>query len=128
MNRFAGQTVLIMIDLILCFDFQTSQDPSSPMAGTSNPLTTSLNMIGTVNDTRDGWDNEDWGSLEEVPVSAIRRVSIYPGYPGKPRKLQMIGNKTLIFFQIFGAYLKTSPQKISIVIQSLRLYFNSNGL
>ncbi|XP_021696640.1 N-terminal kinase-like protein isoform X1 [Aedes aegypti] len=48
-------------------DMDTSQDPSSPMAGTSNPLTTSLNMIGTVNDTRDGWDNEDWGSLEEVP-------------------------------------------------------------
>lgn len=39
------------------------------MAGTSNPLTTSLNMVGSVNDTRDGWDNEDWGSLEEVPVS-----------------------------------------------------------
>ncbi|EAT39222.1 AAEL008954-PA [Aedes aegypti] len=58
-------------------DMDTSQDPSSPMAGTSNPLTTSLNMIGTVNDTRDGWDNEDWGSLEEVPVSAIDRVSIH---------------------------------------------------
>ncbi|XP_062700998.1 N-terminal kinase-like protein isoform X1 [Aedes albopictus] len=48
-------------------DMDTSQDPSSPMAGTSNPLTTSLNMVGSVNDTRDGWDNEDWGSLEEVP-------------------------------------------------------------
>lgn len=50
-------------------NFQTSQDPSSPMAGTSNPLSASLNMIGTVNDARDGWDNEDWGSLEEEPVS-----------------------------------------------------------
>lgn len=57
--------------LVLLFFTQTSQDPSSPMAGTSNPLTTSLNMVGSVNDTRDGWDNEDWGSLEEVPVSVI---------------------------------------------------------
>uniref|UniRef100_A0A182MPZ9 N-terminal kinase-like protein n=1 Tax=Anopheles culicifacies TaxID=139723 RepID=A0A182MPZ9_9DIPT len=49
-------------------DMDTSQDPSSPMAGTSNQLTTNLNMVGSVNDMRDGWDNEDWGSLEEDPV------------------------------------------------------------
>ncbi|XP_055524243.1 N-terminal kinase-like protein isoform X2 [Wyeomyia smithii] len=48
-------------------EMDTSQDPSSPMAGTSNPLTASLNMIGSMHDTRDGWDNEDWGSLEEEP-------------------------------------------------------------
>lgn len=48
-------------------DMDTSQDPSSPMAGTSNPLSASLNMIGNVNEVRDGWDNEDWGSLEEEP-------------------------------------------------------------
>uniref|UniRef100_A0A182W601 N-terminal kinase-like protein n=1 Tax=Anopheles minimus TaxID=112268 RepID=A0A182W601_9DIPT len=47
--------------------WKTSQDPSSPMAGTSNQLTTNLNMVGSVNDMRDGWDNEDWGSLEEDP-------------------------------------------------------------
>lgn len=48
-------------------DMDTSQDPSSPMAGTSNPLNASLNMISSVTETRDGWDNEDWGSLEEEP-------------------------------------------------------------
>ncbi|XP_053682714.1 N-terminal kinase-like protein [Sabethes cyaneus] len=48
-------------------EMDTSQDPSSPMAGTSNPLTASLNMVGSMHETRDGWDNEDWGSLEEEP-------------------------------------------------------------
>ncbi|XP_053665496.1 N-terminal kinase-like protein [Anopheles marshallii] len=48
-------------------DMDTSQDPSSPMAGTSNQLNQNLNMISSVNDMRDGWDNEDWGSLEEDP-------------------------------------------------------------
>uniref|UniRef100_A0A2M4BCN2 N-terminal kinase-like protein n=1 Tax=Anopheles marajoara TaxID=58244 RepID=A0A2M4BCN2_9DIPT len=48
-------------------DMDTSQDPSSPMAGTSNQLNTTLNMVGSVSDVRDGWDNEDWGSLEEDP-------------------------------------------------------------
>ncbi|KAL1377690.1 hypothetical protein pipiens_016093 [Culex pipiens pipiens] len=52
-------------------DMDTSQDPSSPMAGTSNPLTTSLNIVSTANDTRDGWDNEDWGSLEEDPNEVL---------------------------------------------------------
>ncbi|XP_055586275.1 N-terminal kinase-like protein isoform X2 [Uranotaenia lowii] len=48
-------------------EMDTSQDPSSPMAGTSNPLTASLNMASSMHDARDGWDNEDWGSLEEEP-------------------------------------------------------------
>ncbi|XP_058443851.1 N-terminal kinase-like protein isoform X2 [Malaya genurostris] len=52
-------------------EMDTSQDPSSPMTGATNPLTASLNMIGTVNDTRDGWDNEDWGSLEEEPNEVL---------------------------------------------------------
>lgn len=52
-------------------DMDTSQDPSSPMAGTSNPLTASLNIVSTANDTRDGWDNEDWGSLEEDPNEVL---------------------------------------------------------
>ncbi|EGK97330.1 AGAP001091-PB [Anopheles gambiae str. PEST] len=48
-------------------DMDTSQDPSSPMTGTSNQPNSNLNMIGSVSDVRDGWDNEDWGSLEEDP-------------------------------------------------------------
>ncbi|XP_053678408.1 N-terminal kinase-like protein isoform X2 [Anopheles nili] len=51
-------------------DMDTSQDPSSPMAGTSNQLNPALNMVGSVSDMRDGWDNEDWGSLEEDPNEA----------------------------------------------------------
>ncbi|XP_055381077.1 N-terminal kinase-like protein isoform X2 [Condylostylus longicornis] len=46
-------------------EMDTSQDPSSPLAGTSNNgqmMTTSA-----LNDIRDGWDNEEWGSLEEEP-------------------------------------------------------------
>ncbi|XP_063697894.1 N-terminal kinase-like protein isoform X2 [Culicoides brevitarsis] len=45
-------------------DMDTSQDPSSPMAGNSSQIS-QLNLIN--NDVRDGWDNEDWGSLEEEP-------------------------------------------------------------
>ncbi|XP_055629063.1 N-terminal kinase-like protein isoform X2 [Toxorhynchites rutilus septentrionalis] len=48
-------------------DMDTSQDPSSPMAGTSN----TLNMLPSAHDPRDGWDNDDWGSLEEEPNEAI---------------------------------------------------------
>uniref|UniRef100_U5EYR2 N-terminal kinase-like protein n=1 Tax=Corethrella appendiculata TaxID=1370023 RepID=U5EYR2_9DIPT len=52
-------------------DMDTSQDPSSPLAGTSNQLLTDLNMVGSITDTRDGWDNEEWGSLEEEPNEDI---------------------------------------------------------
>uniref|UniRef100_A0A182J9A2 N-terminal kinase-like protein n=1 Tax=Anopheles atroparvus TaxID=41427 RepID=A0A182J9A2_ANOAO len=45
----------------------TSQDPSSPTTGTAQLLNPNLNMVGSVSDVRDGWDNEDWGSLEEDP-------------------------------------------------------------
>lgn len=45
---------------------QTSQDPTSPLAGTSNNV--QLNASSAVADVRDGWDNEEWGSLEEDPV------------------------------------------------------------
>uniref|UniRef100_A0A182Q1K3 N-terminal kinase-like protein n=1 Tax=Anopheles farauti TaxID=69004 RepID=A0A182Q1K3_9DIPT len=48
-------------------DMDTSQDPSSPIASTSNQMNPSLTMVGNTNDLRDGWDNEDWGSLEEDP-------------------------------------------------------------
>ncbi|XP_011212646.2 N-terminal kinase-like protein isoform X2 [Bactrocera dorsalis] len=40
-------------------------DPSSPMAGTSN--NGQLNASNALNEVRDGWDNEEWGSLEEEP-------------------------------------------------------------
>lgn len=46
---------------------QTSQDPSSPLAAVASsniPSTTPRHP-----DLRDGWDNDDWGSLEEEPVS-----------------------------------------------------------
>jgi hypothetical protein len=55
-------------ELKLFLVFQTSQDPSSPLAGTSNQLSNNLNMVGGISE-RDGWDNEEWGSLEEEPVS-----------------------------------------------------------
>lgn len=37
------------------------------MAGTSN--NGQLNASNALNEVRDGWDNEEWGSLEEEPVS-----------------------------------------------------------
>lgn len=54
---------------------QTSQDPSSPMAGPPSALSANLNMSSTmaattVNDPiRDGWENDEWGSLEEEPAN-----------------------------------------------------------
>lgn len=48
---------------------QTSQDPSSPMAGSPNNGPLSANTALT--EVRDGWDNEEWGSLEEDPVSIL---------------------------------------------------------
>lgn len=81
-------------------DMDTSQDPSSPLAGQSPiggmPLATNAALTigvgvggaigggGTIggaigggaidgsvshSEVRDGWDNEEWGSLEEEPVS-----------------------------------------------------------
>lgn len=54
---------------------QTSQDPSSPLADPTRTLGASLNMAApslltstTPNDIRDGWDNDEWGSLEEEPA------------------------------------------------------------
>lgn len=53
--------------------FQTSQDPSSPLANmpsTSLPLaSTTSNLSAQRNDPRDEWSWNDWGSLEEQPVS-----------------------------------------------------------
>lgn len=46
-------------------EMDTSQDPSSPIAGTSN--NGQLSAQDALNDVRDGWDNDDWGSLEEEP-------------------------------------------------------------
>jgi SCY1-like protein 1 len=41
--------------------------------GPTAPMSANLNMNSaatpTVNETRDGWDNEDWGSLEEEPAN-----------------------------------------------------------
>ncbi|XP_070491007.1 N-terminal kinase-like protein isoform X2 [Chironomus tepperi] len=50
-------------------EMDTSQDPSSPMAGPST-LSANLNANSIVNEVRDGWDNDcDWGSLEEEPIN-----------------------------------------------------------
>ena len=49
------------------FNLKTSQDPSSPLAGTSN--NGQMATPSALADIRDGWDNEEWGSLEEEPVS-----------------------------------------------------------
>lgn len=60
---------------------KTSQDPSSPMTAgpmAMVPINANLKMNTTTMITttaaapienRDGWDNEDWGSLEEEPVN-----------------------------------------------------------
>lgn len=37
------------------------------MAG--SPNNGPLNASSTLNEVRDGWDNEEWGSLEEDPVN-----------------------------------------------------------
>lgn len=50
--------------------FKTSQDPSSPLVVTSNNGQANTSSGGLV-DIRDGWDNEEWGSLEEDPVKRI---------------------------------------------------------
>jgi hypothetical protein len=54
---------------------QTSQDPSSPLAGPTSTLSANLDMnvavaAKTVSDpNRDGWENDEWGSLEEEPAN-----------------------------------------------------------
>lgn len=40
----------------------TQSDPTSPPSGSAGAKVT------------DGWDNEEWGSLEEEPVSRISTV------------------------------------------------------
>lgn len=51
---------------------QTSQDPSSNQDQTVLPSSNHIDStkIPTIvnNDIRDGWDNDEWGSLEEEPV------------------------------------------------------------
>lgn len=63
------------IDVIFFFINQTSQDPSSPLGAipsTSIPSSTAANMSAQRNsDIRDEWSWNDWGSLEEQPVSSI---------------------------------------------------------
>ncbi|KAL7729324.1 hypothetical protein ACLKA6_008901 [Drosophila palustris] len=46
-------------------EMDTSQDPSSPLAASSN--NGQLVTANALNEVRDGWDNEEWGSLEEDP-------------------------------------------------------------
>lgn len=61
------------------FLFQTSQDPSSPNAAESAPASTSNNLAaGNLLDLRDGWDNEEWGSLEEEPVRRTSSLFFLP--------------------------------------------------
>lgn len=51
------------------YALQTSQDPSSPLAASSN--NGAMMAANALNEVRDGWDNEEWGSLEEDPVREI---------------------------------------------------------
>ncbi|XP_043651521.1 N-terminal kinase-like protein [Drosophila teissieri] len=46
-------------------EMDTSQDPSSPLAASSN--NGALMAANALSEVRDGWDNEEWGSLEEDP-------------------------------------------------------------
>ncbi|EDV53186.1 N-terminal kinase-like protein [Drosophila erecta] len=46
-------------------EMDTSQDPSSPLAASSN--NGALVAANALSEVRDGWDNEEWGSLEEDP-------------------------------------------------------------
>lgn len=65
------------IDLKVSILIQTSQDPSSPLGEASSTIGASLNMnvasntlaVSKVNDGRDGWENDEWGSLEEEPTN-----------------------------------------------------------
>jgi SCY1-like protein 1 len=61
---------MLSIHFFSFFLIKTSQDPSSPLAGTSNQLSANLTMVGGIAE-RDGWDQEEWGSLEEEPVSVV---------------------------------------------------------
>ncbi|BFF91361.1 N-terminal kinase-like protein [Drosophila madeirensis] len=47
-------------------EMDTSQDPSSPLAASSNNGG-ALVAPNALIEVRDGWDNEEWGSLEEDP-------------------------------------------------------------
>ncbi|KAI8044762.1 hypothetical protein M5D96_000934 [Drosophila gunungcola] len=51
-------------------EMDTSQDPSSPLAASSN--NGALMAANALSEVRDGWDNEEWGSLEEDPQSMLR--------------------------------------------------------
>lgn len=57
--------------------FQTSQDPSSPNAVEPGASTSNNLAAGNLLDLRDGWDNEEWGSLEEEPVRRIFLSNFY---------------------------------------------------
>lgn len=54
---------------------QTSQDPNSPVGAeaASSAVAAALTpgVGGGFAESRDGWDNEEWGSLEEEPVSSL---------------------------------------------------------
>lgn len=60
---------------------QTSQDPSSPLATvatSSIPLQSTTSIAASTanrqSDIRDGWDNDEWGSLEEEPVRLLPKL------------------------------------------------------
>lgn len=57
---------------IKCYVHKTSQDPSSPVGAeaANNPAALTPGAGGFA-DSRDGWDNEEWGSLEEEPVRPV---------------------------------------------------------
>lgn len=54
---------------------QTSQDPSSPLAASSN--NGQIVAANAINEVRDGWDNEEWGSLEEDPVRQTKNIFLF---------------------------------------------------
>lgn len=69
---------LQFLKLEYCFDccfvsLQTSQDPSSPLAaGVAN--NGQVRAPHTLGEIKDGWENEEWGSLEEDPV--VRYINL----------------------------------------------------
>lgn len=74
--------VQINVDSFYFTFAQTSQDPSSPLAtvaASSIPLQSSASIAPSSanrqSDIRDGWDNDEWGSLEEEPVRFIGQIA-----------------------------------------------------
>lgn len=60
------------LKVFYCFFYvKTSQDPSSPKLPNAPISVTGLTELTELTEVRDGWDNEEWASLEEEPVSVL---------------------------------------------------------